>query len=415
MFGFLTIFKKYIIIYKNLYFNTKNMVIKKINLSALNKQSWEETINNDTILNTDENISKSEDRKNTNESIEIEKIQEVSSKKKISLKSLKKCVITPEWEEICEDSEATKEIKNQLSNEIANQEVQNKQPKISLKKPILSAPEEKVEEKTQEIVSEETKSEEVKEEKSEVFQISDGDTSCNIIKEEKSEIFANYKWSFSHSEEEVKNEVIKEITEEKSEIKEIVEVKNEAKAEIVDDEEPQKIQEIKEKKSTKTNLERYSESEKISKKAKQKKLITWSILWLLALSTSWFFATQNLFIKSNINEVSKVWVEVSTEKNIEQKNEIEVKKDFKIEQIPTNTPEITTEATVDINKEKTNTPEIIVMPEIVNDFETQDNINNQIVNNDIVKENNENQFDNIEKSTKINQKLHNYLREKYKK
>lgn len=391
------------------------MTIKKINLSALNKQSWEETINNDTILNADKNISKSEDIKNTNESIEIEKTQEVSSKKKISLKSLKKCIITPEWEEICEDSEATKEIKTQLSNEIANQEVQNKQPKISLKKPILSAPEEKVEEKTKEIVSEETKSEEVKQEKSEVFQISDGDTSCNIIKEEKSEIFANYKWSFSHSEEEVKNEVIKEITEEKSEIKEIVEVKNEAKAEIVDDKEPQKIQEIKEEKSTKTNLERYSESEKISKKTKQKKLITWSILWLLALSTSWFFATQNLFIKSNINEVSKVWVEVSTEKNIEQKNEIEVKKDFKIKQIPTNTPEITTEATVDINKEETNTPEIIVMPEIVNDFETQDNINNQIVNNDIVKENNENQFDNIEKSTKINQKLHNYLREKYKK
>lgn len=391
MFGFLTIFKKYIIIYKNLYFNTKNMVIKKINLSALNKQSWEETINNDTILNTDENISKSEDRKNTNESIEIEKIQEVSSKKKISLKSLKKCVITPEWEEICEDSEATKEIKTKLSKEIVNQEVQNKQPKISFKKPILSTPEEKVEEKTQEIVSEETKSEEVKEEKSEVFQISDGDTSCNIIKEEKSEIFANYKWSFSHSEEEVKNEVIKEI----------VEVKNEAIKKIVDDEKPQKIQEIKEKKSTKTNLERYSESEKISKKTKQKKLITWSILWILALSTSWFFATQNLFIKSNINEVSKVWVEVSIEKNTQPE----------IKEISVNTEEISTEKPIEV----INPPEIIVMPEIVNDFETQDNINNQIVNNDIVKENIENQFDNIEKSTKINQKLHNYLREKYKK
>lgn len=371
MFGFLTIFKKYIIIYKNLYFNTKNMVIKKINLSALNKQYWEETINNDTILNTDENISKSEDRKNTNESIEIEKIQEVSSKKKISLKSLKKCVITPEWEEICEDSEATKEIKTKLSKEIANQEVQNKQPKISLKKPILSTPEEKVEEKT--------KSEEVKEEKSEVFQISDGDTSCNIIKEEKSEIFANYKWSFSHSEEEVKNEVIKEIIESKPEI---MEVKNEPKSE-------------------KTNLERYSESEKISKKTKQKKLITWSILWILALSTSWFFATQNLFIKSNINEVSKVWVEVSIEKNTQPE----------IKEISVNTEEISTEKPIEV----INPPEIIVMPEIVNDFETQDNINNQIVNNDIVKENIENQFDNIEKSTKINQKLHNYLREKYKK
>jgi hypothetical protein len=55
------------------------------------------------------------------------------------------------------------------------------------------------------------------------------------------------------------------------------------------------------------------------------------------------------------------------------------------------------------------------MSEMVNYTENQENINNQIVNNDIVKENIENQFDNIEKSTKIKEKLHNYLREKYKK
>lgn len=401
------------------------MTIKKINLSALNKQDSKEVLENNAVLENNETI---QNKTEVVEIVEKKEVEENFTKKKISLKSLKKCVITPSWEEICGDVESHLETKNEVSSEVIVDEIQNKQPKISLKKTSTLVEEVKNEEITEEkeTILEVKSQEEKIEEKYEIFQISDWDTSCNIIKEEKSEIFANYKWSFLHSEEEVKNEVIKEVVleEEKpleAEVKEtqIVSEKNT----------PETIQDKKEEKQAKTNLERYSESEKIAKKTKQKKLITWSIVWILALSASWFFATQNLFIKSNINEVQKVWVEVSTEKNIEPTIETSVvEENVEVKQVPSEviqevtpeiipevTQEVVTEVIPEVTQEQTNTPEIIVMPEMVNDIQTPENQNNQIVNNDIVKENDENQFDNIEKTTKINQKLHNYLREKYKK
>lgn len=386
------------------------MSIKKINLSAL---QWV-TIQENTE-NQEEIISQNET------SIEMTKkeTQEPKSynKAKISLRNLKKSpsINSVETPEII----STQEIKEENAE---SQETITTDTKISIK-PKISLKSVKIEKVLPQIeteIVENWEKDEIKEKivenneiitelsnetkisenteilvKQENFKITDWDTNCNFVNEKKTEIFANYKWSFSKettenktqtSTEEIKNEIPNQVIEHISENKEDIKL-----------EEPSRIT------KDKTNLERYSESEIIAKKQKQKKVVVWGIVWLLSVCIPGLLFSQNMFLKWNINEtkdIPKITTEIVKEKH-NFPNEKNVQTPSVEEVIPEN---FTSEEVIQNISEKTaNTPEVII-PE-----------NNQMVNNEIVKENEIIQVDNIQKTTTINPKVQNYLLQKYKK
>lgn len=403
------------------------MSIKKINLSALQWNIDQE--NQEEVITQNEN------------SIEMikEEPKEIKSnnKAKISLRNLKKSspinsVETPEiisTQEIKEENTENKEIIDTKDSNFVSIEKPSK-PKISLKSTqkendlsqvkteiIENWEKDEVKEevvKNKEIISElsnETKKSEnteilVKQEK---FKISDWDTSCNFVNEKKTEIFSNYKWSFS-----------KETTENKTQTS-TEKIKNEIPTQVIEhiseNKEDVKLQEASRITKDKTNLERYSESEIIAKKQKQKKVVVWGIVWLLSVCIPGLLFSQNMFLKWNINEtkdIPKITTEIVKEKqdnsneNILETPSVEevIPENFNSEEIIQNTPESVI-----------NTPEVVKQDEkeIVNTTEIIDIENNQMVNNEIVKENEIIQVDNIQKTTTINPKVQNYLLQKYKK
>lgn len=350
------------------------MALKKINLSALNKQSVQNTSEEINLnLPTKNNISVSESTslpqtdENTLRSEETQATpmeENVPVKKMISLKGLHK----PQSE--IKTEEKTQEEKPE---EIIQPQTQKVIPKMSLKSPIspieTSQPLEISENQNTPSSQEENTPQETK--KEEVLVISDGDTNCNIIKEEKSEIFGNYQWSFTPPKKEKELEIKSEKTIQVSK-KEVLPTPTENTIQ----EKPQKTEKYTPNLDTsKTNLERYSESEKLIKKQKQKKVIVSSIIGTLILSLSSFMYMQPWFLKSNIQE----------------------KTPTTLSQEPIQSEENHTQNTQE---------NLYELPKIED---------SHIQNNPIVKENIENRVDNMENSTKIDERLQNYLLQKYKK
>ncbi len=352
------------------------MEIKKINLSALSTMQTQTT---SEVINEPEaqEISAIADNKNQ---------ADTSNRKKISLKNLKRNNDNSENLSSLVLGEIKQEI--QTTNEEDKPTIQ----KVTLKKLWLSSKETAIDTTTEasksdwaEVSSEEkndsitdiassniktsiNETTEIQAEeipKISSFEISDWDTSCKIIKEEKDEIFSNYKWSFTP-------EVKIEKKDTKKEEKEVV-----LQQEAIMQEIPEIVKNI--NSSNQTNLERYSESEEKFKKLKNKKIIAWIVITLWALV--WGIYTSQLdFVKWSIRETKDL--NPSIEQNIQNNP---------VEEIQINKP---------IQKNDT---ENTVITE--NKLEPK---------SDIVKENIPNQVDNIENSNNINQKLHNYLKEKYK-
>lgn len=317
------------------------MTIKKINLSALNKSN----------LKIENEIWKKEiDIKEENSWIDLNEnknIQKIQPKKIISLKKLK-------------TSDQKNENESNQENNLLFQDNDlnsKKKPIISFKK--TSPQENTISEATNQQEIDKIREKEVK--KEEVLIISDWDTNCNIIKEEKSEIFWNYKWSF-----------IEDKEYEETKIDKIQENKQETHGIKVDE--------------TKTNLERYSQSEQIKIKKKQKRIIISSIIGTIIVSVSSLIYIQPWFIKSNLQE--KTHTQVSQEVIFDEKKEVIIKENEINDIPPHNWENITNHSGIE---------------------------NSQIVNIDIVKEKSKNQVDNIEKSTKMDEKLQDYLLQKYKK
>ena len=320
------------------------MTVKKINLSALNKESQAEISDFMKSQETHPNeVIKNEKTLET----KTEEIQETNIvKKKISLKDIKK---------------SSNIITKNISQDIEKEEIEggNSQEVVEFK----------VEEKEEVKDNQEEKTNLESEIKVIQIWITDGDTNCNIIKEEKSELFLNYKWSFS---EEIKlPEKKEEIEGENSQ--EVVEFKVEEKEEVKDNQEE------------KTNLERYSEGEKLVRKNKYKKVIISSlitmfcfIIWFWAYFLSW-----KINIKWNLAENKNNKITVINEYN-----------DWTMEVIKHNN------LSIEEVKQKENE---VFWNETISE-----------VKNDIVNESVENQVDNTTNSNTIKQKLKNHLIQKYK-
>ncbi len=346
------------------------MALKKINLSALNKKSEEEN-----------HISPIIKVKNEPKAIEENIVNDTwidEPKKKISLKKLKKILPEPQ--------ESEKEV---LSSEVFSKQVISE----NIQENHISSEEILTQEilETSEIIT-------TQESKEEIFQISDGDTNCNIVKEEKSEIFANYKWSFGKQPEEAP------IHSEKKEEVNTQKVQNETlPLRSIDTEN--------------TNLERYAQSEEKKTFSKQKKVILSSMVWILALWIPWALFFPGGILKSNVSEINNVNSQIAKEElsaPIPVSNFQENITNPSEENIANNTdlPLSLENTKKEENENLTNMVSENIQSELTqNEWEEY----NEGENIDIVKENIENEVDNIEKSTKINQKLHNYLLEKYKK
>lgn len=332
------------------------MTIKKINLSALNKKiSQTENvteINNSSLFEDNNQISTKETQEVSSQELQI-------PKKKISLKDLKKysSLIT---ENFSQDTE--KEEKNEAPQEIIAAKIEEKQ---------------EVEKMENEVVELKDKTNLESGIKTTQIEISDWDTKCNIIKEEKSELFINYKWSFS---EEIK------LPEEKS-VKDVeIKEKNDKKSNNIKIEEETKQNEVNQTPKTleKTNLERYSESGKIVKKNKYKKVFISSLvtmfcflIWLWAYFLNW---------KTNIK-----W-------NLQENTDLTLINEH-------------TDWTIEVQEYNNITQEEIKQ---IEDKVFIENKNSLEIKNNIIKENVKNQFDNISNSNTINEKLKNYLIQKYK-
>lgn len=345
------------------------MSIKKINLSALN---WQNNTQTDSEITQKSDIEKIEmvvEEKITPQiKVEAIKAPEINSKRKISLKDLKKSHVSLKEENQEEITEISKSIESE--NTIVKQE-------INIESPVSISKEEEINFPAQSEVSE------LPETHEEVFTITDGDTNCNIVKEEKSEIFGNYKGSFSEnntSNDVVVAEVVTPIEEIKKEVKEETK-KSERKMD-----------------NEKTNLERYADGEEKWKKSLKKKVLFSWLASILAVSIPWVIFLQWWFLKSNVSETKQIPTEI----------EIQVENTATDSQLPVETqPEITPQT-----QETPQEVNTIIETEIIPETQTE---NNQVWNTDIVKENNTVEVANTQKNTKIDEKLHNYLLEKYKK
>lgn len=257
------------------------MIIKKINLSALNKENEVEINDTEESLS---NISNEEIIEN------VKKIETQVNKKKISLKDLKKSpyLNTELKEEIKEtDWETTWILENPKNFSIPLEEV--KEDSINEKKIIQ-------------------------------IWISDGDTNCSILKEEKNELFLNYKWSFA--------EEIKLPENPQKDVNEII--WNESNEISDKPEEIWKIENIDVNK--KTNLEIYSEKETLSKQNKYKKVIISSLVTMFCFLIWWwtYFLNWKTNTKWNLQENNNTTLEQlkHTEKEVivdpmlESKNDI---------------------------------------------------------------------------------------------
>lgn len=333
------------------------MSLKKINLSALSWQNnTQSEVASSPIISIEKLDTQKEEKIIPQEESQESQDSHMNNKRKISLKDLKKSHVSIK-EESQDEVSVVSEISQTPDNNIS-----------------LDSQKETLQEEAMAQVIEE-KNNSIESEKSEtntpVFTITDWDTNCNIIKEEKSEIFGNYKGSFS------KNEASDNV-----EIVEAVTPKEEIKVEVEKVE--RKID------SEKTNLERYADWEEKPKKSLKKRVIISSLASICTLSISWIIFLQWGFLKSNVSEI----------KNITPISEIEVEN----VEIPVQTP-------VETQIEVVETPTKVEV-EIIPEIQTE---NNQVWNPDIVKENIAVEVANTQKNTKIDQKLQNYLLEKYKK
>lgn len=371
---------KNMLLYKRTYFIIfESMSLKKINLSALSGQTTTQATISEVDapkeideIKTEKIITQITEEK-LEEKIEILQTEETSSiKRKISLKDLKKSHTTM-WG----DFSWTETKKIQEENHITpikKEETLTIQPIVEA----VTAPSEleKVgEEKMEKIEDISTPIQE-----QEIVIISDGDTTCNIVKEEKSEIFWNYQWSFSKkdpSEEKVKEEIIETLSEK------------------IEPEAPK----IERKADTQnTNLERYAQAEEKTKKSTKKKIFISGLASIFALSIPSVMFLQWGFLKSNVSELPQ---NTTTQQKVIDIPSIEIQNPPEMEM---NTPP----ETKHIPQENIENIETQISPEIQIE-------NNQVWNNEIVKENIENEVANEQKNTKIDEKLQNYLLQKYKK
>jgi len=365
----------------------ESMSLKKINLSALSAQTTTQTAISevDAPKEIDEIKTEKITTQITEEKFEVKteifQTEETSSiKRKISLKDLKKSHTTmwgeSSWTE-------TKKIQEEIHITPIKKE-ENLTTQIIVE-PVTKAIElEKVvEEKMEKIENISTPIQE-----QEVVVISDGDTTCNIVKEEKTEIFWNYQWSFSKkdpSEETVKEEIIQTLSKK------------------IEPEAPK----IERKADTQnTNLERYAQAEEKTKKSTKKKIFISGLASIFALSIPSVMFLQWGFLKSNVSELPK---NTTTQQEIidTPSNEIQNPPEIEINTPPEikNIPQENIENIPQENIENIKT-------QISSEIQIE---NNQVWNNEIVKENSENEVANEQKNTKIDEKLQNYLLQKYKK
>lgn len=341
------------------------MSIKKINLSALNWQNNTQTDSEITPnISTEKNDTIVEENIAPQVKIEAVEDSQINNKRKISLRDLKKSHVSLKDENQEESSESLESSETQntfVASEIA-QDIKEETPLIIAKN------------------EEANISAQIQSIKEEVFTITDGDTNCNIIKEEKSEIFWNYKGSFS------KNDTSDDIIA----VAEIVTPVEEVKKE------PKKSE--RKMDNEKTNLERYADGEEKSKKSLKKKILFSWLASVLAVSIPWVIFLQWGFLKSNVSELKKVPTET----------EIQIENTLTDTQLPIETQIEITPQTQEIPQEINTNIEVEILPEVQTE-------NNQVWNTDIVKENITVEVANTQKNTKIDQKLHNYLLEKYKK
>lgn len=381
------------LLYKRTYFIIfESMSLKKINLSALSAQTTTQATTSEVDtpkemdeIKTEKIITQITEEK-SEEKHEILNTEETSSiKRKISLKDLKKSHIViwgeSSWLE-------TKKIQEEIDmTPIKKEEDLTTQTIVeAVTKP--SEIEKVVEEKIEEVENISTPIQE-----QEILVISDGDTTCNIVKEEKTEIFWNYQWSFSKkdpSEETVKEEIV-EILSEKIEPEA---PKTERKADTQN-----------------TNLERYAQSEEKTKKSRKNKILISGLASIFTLSIPSVMFLQWGFLKSNVSELPKnttTQQEIIDTPSNETQNLPEIDTPSNETQ---NLPEMeinTPPEIKDIPQENIENIEEVISPEIQIE-------NNQVWNNEIVKENIENEVANQQKNTKIDEKLQNYLIQKYKK
>lgn len=441
------------------------MTLKKINLSALHTTNTNQTSTEIWEASTkwefpwETEIKKENDR--TTLPVEETPLNQISPVK-ISLKQLKKT--TDETPENKNNSENTPEIKKDdivswvsSQSETIDNPLQEKKLFTMKKTAPLEAPmplaetnETPISPQVNNISEKQSIDEPTQNTNSptenisvtEKLNIADWDTNCNIIVEDKKEIFWSYKWSFIKEKKEdiismTKNKIEK--TQEVFSIQESVIVAKEpisntqmspSLAELWEQNSKDTIQKTPLQDTSKTHLEKYSIAKSLTTKfKKQKFILAWVVSWL-SLSIWWLLFFQWNLIKWNIQEIDVIpttqseilssWENIQPPKeNITVAQPIENIPSTPIENIPPAPVEIInldSEIWIPTNDIPQPTHENIQPPITEPIMHTIPEIDNsQIWNTEIVKENTEVQVENIEKSGNINEKLHNFLREKYKK
>lgn len=414
------------------------MTLKKINLSALSANTpspkeevpkinpevtWKQEIPAPVSLVPEVKVEKI--------SPVLKTPEETSTRKKISLKDLKKTYTQSVSEVLKAPSEPTLIQENEDSPWVPLEastksviEVIETSHALTMEEPESTQEVPNISVVSQEQEDSSALPEIIQPQAEEIFTITDGDTNCSIVKEEKSEIFWSYKWSFSQT---IEEDIVPEVSVIEAPV---VAIPAETISSVWNSREERKID------PTKTNLERYIDGKENTKKITKKKILLSGMVSILALWVPGAMFLPWGLLKSNVLE---------TPTNIT--------KETPPTETTDNTPSIKAEEITPMIEENTQTIEVIspnemgietnqiwnnemppppeeaqeVAPIIGEDSQIIEVIppnevspeitieNNQIWNPNIVKENEVVEVDNLRKNTKIDPKVQNYLLQKYKK